>query len=282
MIHIVICNYCGKKIAKSTRRFNEGQKFGWKFYCSVKCVGLSKTNKINLICSREGCGNEFERVKSQFQKFQRHYCSHRCLALVVNSKRILKPKKKCHICKKDVLYGDSYCSPKCQHKSQEITEVELIKWVKKFYKLYARIPLKAECPYYSSIRRRYGAWNNFIKTIGFKPNHVVFAEKHIALDGHKCDSLAEKIIDDWLFRRGINHKINVPYPKNEKFTADFVIGNIWIEYFGLSGNLKRYDYLKRKKIKIAKRLELNLIELYPKDLFPKGNLNEKLKILDKL
>ena len=63
------------------------------------------------------------------------------------------------------------------------------------------------------------------------------------------------------------------------FTVDFLVGKIWIEFFGLSGELKRYDQLKRSKIRLAKKFNLELLELYPRDLFPKGRLNEILGIL---
>lgn len=279
MAKVVVCNYCGKDILKSNGRFHEAKKFGWKQYCSIKCLGFSRRKRIDLTCSRDKCGNKFTRTLNQYLKMKNHYCSHRCLALVVNLKRILKPKRKCKLCNNFLKYGKIYCSPKCKQLGATQTEEFLLNWIKQFYKLNQRIPTKQECTHYHAVRIRFKSWNNAILAAGFVPNPVMFAKKYIALDGHKCDSLAEKIIDDWLFRRGIDHKINVPYPKNEKFTADFVVGDVWIEYFGLSGNLKRYDFLKRKKIKIANKLGLNLIKLYPKDLFPKGNLNEKLKML---
>lgn len=103
----------------------------------------------------------------------------------------------------------------------------------------------------------------------------MFANKHIAIDGHKCDSLAEKIIDDWLYARKIKHQRSVPYPGNEKFTCDFVIGNKWIEFFGLHGEHKRYDLLRRIKLKMVKKYEIDLIEVFPNDVFPKKRLEIK-------
>jgi len=101
----------------------------------------------------------------------------------------------------------------------------------------------------------------------------MFAKKFTANDGHRCDSLSEKIIDDWLYARRIKHKINYPYPGNGGFTADFKVGEYWIEYFGLSGQLKKYDELKGIKSTLAKLHKLNFIEIYPRDLFPKNNLD---------
>lgn len=165
------------------------------------------------------------------------------------------------------------CVPKTPIKYlREMLINEIITFVKK----YKRIPLKREIPHYSAIRRRFGTWNNAIIAAGFEPNPVMFAKKYIANDGHRCDSLAEKIIDDYLFRRKIQHEINVPYPGHKGFTADFKIGDKWVEFFGLAGELKRYDQLKRRKMRLIKKYHLNLISLYPKDLFPVGKLQNIL------
>jgi hypothetical protein len=111
---------------------------------------------------------------------------------------------------------------------------------------------------YKPVRKHFGTWNNVIRAAGFEPNPVMFANKHIANDGHKCDSLAEKIIDDWLYARKIEHKINVSYPGNCGFTVDFKVGDYWVEFFGLSGEHKRYDELKEKKLKLIIKFNLRL------------------------
>jgi hypothetical protein len=131
-----------------------------------------------------------------------------------------------------------------------------------------RIPYKYEIPHYHAFRSRFGTWNKAIVAAGFKPNPVMFAKKYIAKDGDKCDSLVEKIIDDYLSRRKIKHMRSFPYPGNEGFTVDFKVGDYWIEFFGLSGGLKRYDELKVRKLRLAKRHKLNIISIYPKDIFP--------------
>lgn len=110
-----------------------------------------------------------------------------------------------------------------------------------------------------------------MEVAGFKSNPVMFAEKQIAKDGHLCDSIAEKLIDDYLFEKGIIHEKNIPYPEGT-YTADFKIGNKLIEYFGLAGEHKRYDELRAIKKKIAEKYKINLVEIYPKDLYPKNNL----------
>lgn len=137
-----------------------------------------------------------------------------------------------------------------------------------------RIPVKEEMQrLYVRARERFGTWNKAVESAGFKPNPILFAKRQIANDGHVCDSLAEKIIDDYLFEKGISHERNIPYPEGD-YTADFKIGEKYIEYFGLSGEHKRYDELKLIKQKIARRQGLEWIEVYPKDIYPDNRLSE--------
>ena len=147
------------------------------------------------------------------------------------------------------------------------TKAGLIKEIKDFYKNNGRIPLKREFDR-RIFRQYFGSWNNVIKISGFEPNPVLFSKKFIAIDGHSCDSFAEKIIDDWLSQYGIHHERNKRYP-NSKMTADFAMGDIRIEYFGLAGEIKKYDYHIFRKRNICINEGLSLIEIYPNDLLAK-------------
>lgn len=130
---------------------------------------------------------------------------------------------------------------------------------------------------YKPARKYFGTWNNAILAAGFTSNPVMFSKHHIAKDGHKCDSLAEKIIDDYLFRHDVQHERGISYPGSE-CTVDFKIGDKWIEYFGLAGEHKRYDQLRRQKQRMAKKFKLNMIEIYPEDLFKNKELDRVLGI----
>ncbi len=153
----------------------------------------------------------------------------------------------------------------------------LITLLRNFYTQYKRIPTKRDfMPMYGSFFRSFGTWNNAVKKAGLSPNPVLFAKKYTANDGHKCDSLTEKIIDDWLTAKKVYHERNVPY-LDTRFTADFKIGDTLVEFFGLHGQLRRYDYLMKKKLKLVKKYNMKLIPLYPEDIFPVVKLNEKLK-----
>lgn len=129
---------------------------------------------------------------------------------------------------------------------------------------------------YGTARMLFGTWNKAVEAAGFKPNPLKFTRIHVANDGHRCDSLAEKIIDDWLFKRNIKHERNIVYP-NSRYTTDFVINGKFIEFFGLMGEIKEYDKHVRAKEKIALKNKIDLVKIYPKDLFPKSNLENILK-----
>lgn len=236
----VICSNCNKKYKTSLKRLNYSRKKEWKNYCCVECANVGKRKGKVLYCSNPACGNTFYRRKTDIKKF-------------------------------------NYCSNQCQRSHQSPKDDFYLNLVKKFVKENSRLPVKREFnKQHSTIIKKFGSWNKFIKKAGFKPNPVLFANKHIAKDGHICDSLAEKIIDDWLYERKISHKINVPYPINSKLTADFVVGEYFIEYFGLKGEHEGYDKLLSRKLNISKQSKLKLISIFPKHLFPKNKLSEIL------
>jgi len=130
---------------------------------------------------------------------------------------------------------------------------------------------------YRTARELFGSWNKAITAAGLQPNPVRFANRQTAKDGHMCDSLAEKIIDDWLYSNNIEHQRNIPYP-NSPYTADFLINGKFLEFLGLNGELKEYDKNTRLKEKLVKKHGLKLIKVYPKDLFPVNHLSEIIKI----
>lgn len=93
-----------------------------------------------------------------------------------------------------------------------------------------------------------------------------------------CDSLAEKIVDDWLFDHHLEHRVHVPYYRRN-MTADFAVGNTLIEFFGLLGNLEHYDNIVEEKRTMWKERNLEVIELHSNHLFPKNTLDEVLSSL---
>lgn len=149
---------------------------------------------------------------------------------------------------------------------EKYSREDLLQKIITFCKQHGRIPLKREFNMWHEYRRHFKSWNHAIVAAGFKPNNVIFSKKFIAKDGHRCDSYAEKIIDDWLYSHKINHERHVHYAAT-KMTADFAIGNVRVEYFGLKGVSTTYDKNIAIKRKLCKQLGLSLLEITPAELF---------------
>lgn len=150
------------------------------------------------------------------------------------------------------------------------SKTDLLKKIKDFYQKNGRIPMKREFNSLRAFRSRFGSWNNAIIKAGFTPNPSS-AKRYISRDGHICDSLAEKIIDDYLFDNNIEHKRSVPYVEYPKFRSDFVINDVYIEYFGRVG-LKDYDDIINRKRILCRKNNIRLIELFPIDILERKKL----------
>ena len=284
--HSVICAFCGKKFLRSIGRINEAQKFGWKQFCSPNCLSESKKTGKVLSCANPGCNKKFYRRYKQIKKVNRSFCSQSCAAVFNNKKRTAHlPANICKnpLCQKPIPRDRKYCSTSHRINPRkippEIYKEKIIARIVNFYNSKERIPVKREMyGMYRTARELFGSWNKAISAAGLRPNPVRFAEKQTANDGHLCDSLAEKIIDDWLRARKIKHERKVPYPEDKSLTVDFVVKDNWIEFFGLAGVINNYDKLIKKKRMLSKKYGLSLIEIYPKDLFPINKLTKILKL----
>ncbi|UZE93202.1 MAG: homing endonuclease associated repeat-containing protein [Candidatus Nealsonbacteria bacterium] len=280
---IVKCSYCKTEFQRELGRYNEAIKKSWNQYCSQECQNKSKIKRVEKICGNPKCNKRVSRKFHEFKKSKSGsiFCSLSCAVSVNNSKFPKRQaiKRKCLYCEKDFVGGKKYCSIKCKNKAQIISKEEICDKIKGFYKKYRRIPVKKEFSHYNAARDRFGSWNKAIESAGFVPNPVVFARKHKAEDGHVCDSLSEKIVDDWLSKNNLKHKINVAYPGNPRLTCDFLVGNYFIEFFGIGKEHVRYTELMKEKRRLAQQYNLNMVELKPEHIFPKNKLDAVLNFL---
>lgn len=279
----VKCAYCSKEFQRERGRYNEAIKKGWNQYCSKECQNKSQLTRVEKICGNPECNKKVSRLFNQFKKSKSGliFCSISCAAIFHNLKR--RKIKICPTCGKEFFGERKYCSEPCRSNTLKdkikVTKSQIINEIKEFYKKNERVPLKKESYHYKAARFRFGTWNKAVKAAGFKPNPVIFAERHKAKDGHICDSLSEKIIDDWLSKNNLEHQINIPYPENSNLTCDFVIDKYFIEFFGLEGEHSRYTELVKEKRKLSRKYKLNLVELKPEHLFPKNKLDSVLNFL---
>lgn len=100
-----------------------------------------------------------------------------------------------------------------------------------------------------------------------------FPAQHRAKDGHRVRSKAELIIDNFLYDAKIVHACERKLPVEEDTYCDFYIptGKVYIEFWGLDE--EKYLARKKKKLEIYSKYNLNLIELFEKDV---SNLDDTL------
>lgn len=132
-------------------------------------------------------------------------------------------------------------------------------------------------PSLTSVKQQFGSWFAALVAAGVLPDgsrQGTYGTECLAKDGHRCLSLAEKTIDDFLTAQGVAHEKEVPYPC-AAFRADFSVRGTLIEFFGLQG---REDYAQktRKKIELCRSAAIRLIEIYPEDLVDTSRLQKKL------
>ncbi len=305
----VKCEYCGKEYEKYSKYVDYNIREGLKFYCSRKCVGLSKNKKHDFECFT--CGIKIKVKHSEFKKSKskKFFCSSSCAAKI-NSKRkhtteqnlkikkILLEKysdkritKKCLICGKEFkslsCRKRKVCSRACRHTFMfgtvpydfQYSKEDVLKLIKNLIEKQGYIPSSkiTERRLVHGAKKYFGSWNKAIKELGFKPNSQKYVKRKTrCLDGHISDSISEMTVDNWLYAHGIEHEKNKKYPEGQ-LTCDFYLPDydIWIEYFGLFGNQEYQKTIERKKI-VCEKHNLKLIEIYPNDIYPKSKLNDVL------
>ena len=279
----VSCIACRKSIYRSRGSINENLKFGHNFYCSRKCEYRYKTKAKSLSC--EHCGKVFMRQLNDI--LTHNYCSRSCAATVNNTKfpKRARPFTFCLSCGSKFKRDGKYCSRKCGYLARiRFTDKDVLKLVRSAYKELNRVPVRRELKSIAEAGRRYfGSWNKAIIAAGLKPHrshdHRMYKRMNTkASDGHLCDSISEAIIDNWLTKQGIAHIKGTRYP-GTNFRADWVIGDTFVEYFGLLKDSPRYDREVRRKRNFCKKQSIKLVEIYPTDLYPKIAIENKLNLL---
>lgn len=234
-------------------------------------------------CSRR-CSSKFffekrmtPETKKKIQKSINNYYK--------NNDRQLQ-KKNCIICSKKFKPQNRKqicCSRKCgnihSNGSLPLTKEEVISQIKELSKSGDFQKRKAGHKLVGAAVKFFGTWNKAIKECGLNPNKSHYQKTRIeSKDGDICDSLSEKIIDDFLFENKIIHECHKKYP-NSNFICDwyFPKTNTWVEYFGLNGEDKIYTENTNLKIEMCKNLNLDVIHIYPKDLYQNNNLGKIFK-----
>lgn len=282
----VQCFFCNKTFLKDNRYINENRKLGHKFYCSLPCQYNAKNKQVELVCENQNCHNKFKRTLGN--KSFRNFCSIVCAMRIIGPENGRKHKKfrYCHYCGKRLLRNNIYCSPKCWGLTHSFSREQLIHELNKLTQRLERSPTKRECNFSSSCERLFGSWNNALMEAGLTPHRSLNQRMYkrrlcIAKDAHVCNSVSELLIDNWLYKRNIDHQKETAYPKG-KFTADWSLSkNTFVEYFGLASDSRRYDQEIQKKRQICEEYGINLVEIYSKDLFSENKLGQLFQTVTK-
>lgn len=284
----VICASCKKVFLRPTGKAHEAQKFKWKQYCSPSCLAQMRRRGQELRCGNPECTAVFYRPLKDTSKVKKSYCSRSCAASVNNQKfpKRVAVSTVCEheTCSKHAYGGNTYCSRACFNAARRAhSPAELIQKLQDTSRTLQRPPTKREMgPVAYMCVRAFGSWNSSLRVAGLTPHRShsqrMFKRTNtVALDGHKCDSISEAVIDNWLTRNGMSHVRNAPYPETG-CKADWSLGgSVFVEYFGLAHDSPRYDRSIQKKRALCEKHRIRLIEIYPKDLYPAPKFDEKFK-----
>lgn len=86
----------------------------------------------------------------------------------------------------------------------------------------------------------------------------------VCTDGHVVRSSFEQRVDEWLHAHGLAHEIEPRLPWNRQQRADFLVGETYIEVWGVV-NRAEYRERKEQKRRQYRDHELKLVELAPDD-----------------
>ena len=132
-------------------------------------------------------------------------------------------------------------------------------------------------PISESVRIEFGSWPQALLAAGIDITlNSGRGRRCVAKDGHVCLSLAEKTLDDFLFANQIPHEKEVHYPES-RLRCDFFVGDVYIEYFGLRGDVE-YDKKTQRKLLLAKAANLKLLPLFAEDIVDVSVLRRKLTL----
>jgi len=124
------------------------------------------------------------------------------------------------------------------------------------------------------VKAKWDSWFKALASSGVLPDGVMVTSRGIrclAKDGHECHSLDEQQIDNWLSEHNLTHEREPIYPPHQilnphgKRRADWRVGTVYIEYFGLAGE-KAYDNKTDEKIMLARQLGITMVPVYPSDM----------------
>lgn len=249
------CQTCGQDIV------SVGTGVLRRKFCSKKCYGDSRLSAPRVIPC-EVCGKEFERAL--LGGAIRKTCSHECMRELMSRSAGGRFKENCETCGAEFETIKSrhkkYCSLKCYAQSRTVDKEEK---ACEFCGGIYEVRVGSEV----GEARRFCSMSCSAK---FRADNT--GKSRPCLDGHNVRSNGEMLIDNWLSENRLFHVYDPPAPLGK---ADWLVGDTFIEFWGIVGN-EKYDEGRQAKLAAYAAAGAKVIEIFPEDL---PNLEAKLAIL---
>jgi hypothetical protein len=97
-------------------------------------------------------------------------------------------------------------------------------------------------------------------------------------DGHMVRSYYERAFDNYMHKEGIEHEYDVRLPFNKRYMADFKVGDVYVEIWGMM-SWKKYREGRKKKLMLYEENGATLLEVFPEDFKQLENKITELKRL---
>lgn len=261
------CAHCGKEIVRT-----KNQK--GIYFCDIKCASLHSGRTIIKECKY--CGKPFEAQKSSLEYGWGNYCSKEC----ANKGREITHYKICPQC------GKTYAGDKNNWMNQKFCSKECMKAAFRnpidkdlLVKLYVEEEMTSR-EIGEIIGRSKKVVLDYLKHYGIKvrPDGIKSRERIKCQDGHLVRSYYERAFDNILHRNNIAHEYDPRLPFNKRYMADFKVGDVYVEIWGLM-NLAQYREKRERKLALYRANGCKLLEVYPDDFRNLQNKIDELKSL---
>lgn len=261
------CAFCEKEVVRQKRK-------NGVYFCSRKCAMLYSGKTVRVECKH--CGKIFETKKSSINYGWGKYCSRTC----ANKAMEITHYKQCPQCGK-AFVGDKdnwakqkFCSKECMKTAfRKPIDKELLQ------KLYVEEELTTR-EIEQTIGRTKKVILDYLKYYGIeiRPDGIKNRERIRCKDGHLVRSYYERSFDNMLFRNGIDHEYDPRLPFNRRYMADFKIGDVYVEIWGMM-SIKSYRENREKKLALYRENGCKLLEVFPEDF---KNIQAKIEELKSL
>lgn len=260
------CEYCQKAVVRYKRADNI-------YFCSRKCSDIHHKRSVIIRCKH--CSKDFMVKSSRIEYGYGKYCSKEC-----HNKSMLKiVYSSCKSCGKvfDVPKNNhtgQYCSKKCSDEGyrKPIDKNTLTK-------LYVEEELTSR-EVGEIVGRDKKVVLDYLNYYGLpiRADGIKNKERIKCKDGHMVRSYYERAFDNYMHKEGIEHEYDVRLPFNKRCMADFKVGDVYVEIWGMM-SWKKYREGRKKKLMLYEENGAILLEVFPEDFKQLENKINELKRL---